>query len=216
MAADIQENPAILSKLIGQSAKFAPDSSVAKIAKKILKKQADGKTISATEVKRFLRAYASEAKSMQETQQAVDAAQGWGNKGNAASGVETAVNDNPAEHTPKEQAVIEAYKQCTDERLKAFITRVRGLVSNDYRNKIRTTIATNTNRAAEKAAELTGVDTVCVRLSVLHTLSYFGKSSLFQPGYLSLRNADFLGDLHLRFAAKKSQAKDVLFALRKV
>lgn len=78
---------------------------------------------------------------------------------NAAPEAETAVNDNPAEHTPREQAVIEAYKQSADDALKAFITRVRSLTNSDYRNKIRTTIATKTRRAAEAAQRLTGVDT---------------------------------------------------------
>lgn len=78
---------------------------------------------------------------------------------NTASTGETAINDDPAQHTPQEQAVIEAYKQSSDQKLRAFIEKVRTLQSNDYRNKIRTTIDTVTTRAAEKAAELTGVDT---------------------------------------------------------
>lgn len=78
---------------------------------------------------------------------------------NAAPEVGTAVNDDPADHTPREQAVIEAYKQSADDALKAFITRVRSLTNSDYRNKIRTTIATKTRRAAEAAQRLTGVDT---------------------------------------------------------
>ena len=71
----------------------------------------------------------------------------------------TAVNDNPAVHTPQEQAVIEAYKRSVDDGLKGFIERVRGLKDNNFRSKIRTTIETQTDNAARAAAALTGVDT---------------------------------------------------------
>lgn len=71
----------------------------------------------------------------------------------------TAVNDNPAVHTPQEQAVIEAYKRSVDDGLKGFIDRVRGLKDNNFRSKIRTTIETQTDNAARAAAALTGVDT---------------------------------------------------------
>ena len=71
----------------------------------------------------------------------------------------TAVNDNPAVHTPQEQAVIEAYKRSVDGGLKGFIERVRGLKDNNFRSKIRTTIETQTDNAARAAAALTGVDT---------------------------------------------------------
>lgn len=71
----------------------------------------------------------------------------------------TAVNDNPAVHTPQEQAVIEAYKRSADDGLKGFIERVRGLKDNNFRSKIRTTIETQTDNAARAAAALTGVDT---------------------------------------------------------
>lgn len=71
----------------------------------------------------------------------------------------TSVNDNPAVHTPQEQAVIEAYKRSADDGLKGFIERVRGLKDNNFRSKIRTTIETQTDNAARAAAALTGVDT---------------------------------------------------------
>lgn len=71
----------------------------------------------------------------------------------------TSVNDNPAVHTPQEQAVIEAYKRSVDDGLKGFIERVRGLKDNNFRSKIRTTIETQTDNAARAAAALTGVDT---------------------------------------------------------
>lgn len=71
----------------------------------------------------------------------------------------TAVNDNPAVHTPQEQAVIEAYKRSADDRLRGFIERVRGLKNNNFRSKIRTTIETQTDNAVKAAAALTGVDT---------------------------------------------------------
>ena len=71
----------------------------------------------------------------------------------------TSVNDNPAVHTPQEQAVIEAYKRSVDDGLKGFIERVRGLKDNNFRSKIRTMIETQTDNAARAAAALTGVDT---------------------------------------------------------
>lgn len=71
----------------------------------------------------------------------------------------TSVNDNPAVHTPQEQAVIEAYKRSADDGLKGFIERVRGLKDNNFRSKIRTMIETQTDNAARAAAALTGVDT---------------------------------------------------------
>ena len=71
----------------------------------------------------------------------------------------TSVNDNPATHTPQEQAVIEAYKQSVNDGLKGFIERVRGLKDNSFRAKIRTEIETQTDNAAQAAATLTGVDT---------------------------------------------------------
>jgi|GEM_PF-2569415 len=71
----------------------------------------------------------------------------------------TAINDNPAQHTQAEQDVIEAYKNGTDPSLAAFIVRVRGLQNQNYKNGVRTDIHTETNNAARKAAELTGVDT---------------------------------------------------------
>lgn len=78
----------------------------------------------------------------------------------AASEIEsTSINDDPSQHTADEQRVIEGYKKSVSENLKGFIERVRTLQSNDYRNKIKTIIETDTNRAASKAGELTGIDT---------------------------------------------------------
>lgn len=71
----------------------------------------------------------------------------------------TAVNDNPATHTPQEMQVIEAYKTSVNDNLRGFIERVRGLKDNGFRNKIRTEIETQTDNAAQAAAALTGVDT---------------------------------------------------------
>ena len=79
---------------------------------------------------------------------------------NASNGaVSTAVNADPAEHTPADQAVIEEYKRSADDKLKSFIIKVRGLYNQNYKNKIKQNIDVNTTRAAEKASELTGVDT---------------------------------------------------------
>ncbi len=71
----------------------------------------------------------------------------------------TAVNDNPATHTPQEMQVIEAYKTSVNDNLRGFIERVRGLKDNGFRSKIRTEIETQTDNAAQAAAALTGVDT---------------------------------------------------------
>ncbi len=71
----------------------------------------------------------------------------------------TAVNDNPATHTPQEMQVIEAYKTSVNDNLRGFIERVRGLKDNGFRSKIRTEIETQTDNAAKAAAALTGVDT---------------------------------------------------------
>lgn len=71
----------------------------------------------------------------------------------------TAVNDNPAMHTPQEMQVIEAYKTSVNDNLRRFIERVRGLKDNGFRSKIRTEIETQTDNAAQAAAALTGVDT---------------------------------------------------------
>lgn len=71
----------------------------------------------------------------------------------------TAVNDNPATHTPQEMQVIEAYKTSVNDNLRRFIERVRGLKDNGFRSKIRTEIETQTDNAAQAAAALTGVDT---------------------------------------------------------
>ncbi|MBO5976721.1 MAG: hypothetical protein J6P94_06060, partial [Oscillospiraceae bacterium] len=72
---------------------------------------------------------------------------------------DTAINDNPAEHTPAEQAVIERYKAASDTSLRKFIEKVRGLVNNDYKNKIRHDINTETDRALVEARNITGTDT---------------------------------------------------------
>lgn len=82
-----------------------------------------------------------------------------GAAGSLAQAESTAVNDNPVQHTPAEQRVIEAYKQSADEQMRGFIERVRSLQSNDYKNKIRTDVHTETTRAVDKAGELTGMDT---------------------------------------------------------
>ena len=72
---------------------------------------------------------------------------------------DTAINDNHAEHTPAEQAVIERYKAASDASLRGFIEKVRGLVNNDYKNKIRHDINTETDRALAEAHNITGTDT---------------------------------------------------------
>ena len=72
---------------------------------------------------------------------------------------DTAINDDPAQHTPAEQRVIEAYKSSTDEQMRGFIEKVRSLQSNDYKNKISADVHTETTRAADTAGRLTGTDT---------------------------------------------------------
>lgn len=71
----------------------------------------------------------------------------------------TVINTDPAQHTPSQQAVIEAYKNSADTELQEFILKVRGLQNNDYRNKIRTEISTETTNALQEAQRLTGVNT---------------------------------------------------------
>lgn len=74
-------------------------------------------------------------------------------------GETTAINDDPDNHSAAEQAIIEKYKDASDLSLRGFIEKVRGIVNNDYKNKIRHDINTTTDRALAAAREITGTDT---------------------------------------------------------
>lgn len=159
--------------LVEQGLNAEPGSEAQKYAEKMRKKLESGESLTNYEMGRLanldkaamqngeikgkqvtLPTYAdTEARLEQERRRAAR----LGAKENAAG--ETAVNDNPAQHTAAEQRLIEEYKNGADQKLARWIEKVRGLQNQDYKNKIRTTISTRTDNAARKAAALTGVDT---------------------------------------------------------
>ena len=68
----------------------------------------------------------------------------------------TAVDTDPARHTPAEQAVVEAYQGAVDENLVNF---VETSIANKGANKGRYYLKPVSERAAADIKELTGVDT---------------------------------------------------------
>ena len=76
-----------------------------------------------------------------------------GAAGSLAQAESTAVNDNPVQHTPAEQRVIEAYKGSADKGLAEFYQRAK-----TDQNAGRYTLQTVTERAADDIRNLTGQD----------------------------------------------------------
>ena len=78
------------------------------------------------------------------------------NEGGGVIDESTAVNTNPAEHTPAEQKVIEDYQNAVDENLVQF---VNDAVSNRGANNGRYELSPVSDRAANDIQRITGVDT---------------------------------------------------------
>ena len=70
----------------------------------------------------------------------------------------TAVNTNPAIHTPEEQAVIDEYQAAVDDSILSFINKWEKLQNPDYKRKIRMQIGEVTERAVQDVRRLTGID----------------------------------------------------------
>lgn len=81
------------------------------------------------------------------------------NEGGGVIDESTAVNTNPAEHTPAEQRVIEDYQNAVDSGVVNFISRVQTLKNPDYRNRVRHTVSDVSQKEASAVEQLTGVDT---------------------------------------------------------
>ena len=70
----------------------------------------------------------------------------------------TAVNTNPNEHTPAEQAVIEEYQNAVDERIVSFVEKWNLLTNADYKKKTKLPIAEVSERAINDIHSLLGTD----------------------------------------------------------
>lgn len=89
----------------------------------------------------------------------IDASVRLFNEGGGVIDESTAVNTNPAEHTPAEQRVIEDYQNAVDSGVVNFISRVQTLKNPDYRNRVRHTVSDVSQKEASAVEQLTGVDT---------------------------------------------------------
>ena len=91
----------------------------------------------------------------------------------------TAVNTNPATHTPQEQAIIEEYQNSVDEGLVQFAEQIKaGAVD---ANQVRYTLKPVSNRAVSDIKRITGVDasgfsTVIEGRMIDHTLRRHGEN----------------------------------------
>lgn len=83
------------------------------------------------------------------------------NKNTSADAAEvesTAVNDNPATHTPEQMRAIEEYKNAVSPTVKSFVEKVRTLQNQNYKRKAKVSIGFATDQAVADIAEITGID----------------------------------------------------------
>ncbi len=70
----------------------------------------------------------------------------------------TRVNTDPARHTPQEQAVVEEYQGAVDPAIVSFISKWKGLQNENYKRKIKMTVADVTSKTVADVKRLIGLD----------------------------------------------------------
>lgn len=70
----------------------------------------------------------------------------------------TAINTDPQQHTPEQQASIQEYQNSVDNRVLAFIHKWNGLKNADYKKRARVRLDTVSERAASDLKSVVGVD----------------------------------------------------------
>lgn len=70
----------------------------------------------------------------------------------------TAINTDPQQHTPEQQARIQEYQDSVDSRILSFIHKWNGLKNADYKKRARVRLDTVSERAASDLKSVVGVD----------------------------------------------------------
>ena len=227
----VYQDPDTARALVQEGLDSAPDSEARRIAERNLGRLDAGKALSARRLGQQVRANDAAIEggklkpltlpSLEETateQEMAAYSNQTGENENAApegAAESTAVDDDPAQHTPAEQRVIEEYKKSADESLAAFVEKVRGIQNQNYKNGIRHDIITQTDNAARKAEELTGINTAGYRSiingsSVQHIDKRHGINGSADHSMSDIRDFSRIGFVLDNFTdAKLIQAKSV-------
>ena len=78
----------------------------------------------------------------------------------------TAINTDPQQHTPEQQASIQEYQNSVDNRVLAFIHKWNGLKNADYKKRARVRLDTVSERAASDLKSTVGIDATGYRHSI--------------------------------------------------
>ena len=78
----------------------------------------------------------------------------------------TAINTDPQQHTPEQQARIQEYQGSVDSRILSFIHKWNGLKNADYKKRARVRLDTVSERAASDLKSTVGVDATGYRHSL--------------------------------------------------
>lgn len=78
----------------------------------------------------------------------------------------TAINTDPQQHTPEQQARIQEYQSSVDSRILSFIHKWNGLKNADYKKRARVRLDTVSERAASDLKSTVGIDATGYRHSI--------------------------------------------------
>lgn len=78
----------------------------------------------------------------------------------------TAINTDPQQHTPEQQARIQEYQGSVDSRILSFIHKWNGLKNADYKKRARVRLDTVSERAASDLKSTVGIDATGYRHSI--------------------------------------------------